>query len=106
MRSNKVVVLIFCLFGFVLIASFSRFVMFAAAAPGAPITADSKQPDGKQAGRVQLVTDQSAGVVRIVIDGNEIVWIDSTGLYVRGDIAYKGTITDGLPLRQETPGAR
>lgn len=94
MRSNKVVVLNFCLSGFVLVASFCGFVTSAAAAPGAPILTDSKQTD-----RVQFVTDQKEGVVRIVIDGKEIVWIDSSGLYVRGDIAYKGTITDGLPLR-------
>ncbi|RVI30870.1 hypothetical protein [Sinorhizobium meliloti] len=49
--------------------------------------------------RVTFLTDQQAGVVRIVIDGKEVARIDATGLYVHGDIAYTGTITDGLPLR-------
>lgn len=54
--------------------------------------------------RVVFVTDQKAGIVRFVIDGKEIARIDATGLYVHGDVACSGTITDGLPLRVSAEG--
>jgi len=37
-------------------------------------------------GRAQVVTDQASGAVRVLVDGNEVVRIDSTGLHVHGDV--------------------
>jgi len=54
--------------------------------------------------RVQLVEDDQNGKLRIVIDGKEVGWFDATGFYVNGNIAYAGTITDGLPTK-EAPDA-
>lgn len=81
---------------------FATFVFFQLASPA--FAADNIAPatDKKTADRVQFETDQKAGVVRIVIDGREIARIDATGLYVHGDVAYTGTIADGLPLRVST----
>jgi hypothetical protein len=57
-------------------------------------------PQGKSPSqRVALLSDQKRGTLRILIDGREVAWFDSAGFYVRGDIAYKGTITDGLPSK-------
>jgi hypothetical protein len=46
------------------------------------------------AGKTEIVTDEKAHVVRILIDGKEVVAIDATGLRVKGDVAYSGVITD------------
>ena len=61
----------------------------------------------RDAGRTAVITDEKTGTVRILAGGREIVVIDESGLYVRGDVAYRGTLTDGLPLRvQERVDAR
>lgn len=40
------------------------------------------------------MTDQEKGTVTIVVDGQPVVMIDQSGLYVMDDIAYGGTLTD------------
>jgi hypothetical protein len=60
-------------------------------------TRASPSPQDNQ--RIKFDTDQKEGIVRIIIDGKEIARMDATGFYVHGDIAYSGSITDGLPLR-------
>lgn len=44
--------------------------------------------------RVVIVSDHEAGAVRFMIDGKEQARLDATGLHVRGDISYDGTLTD------------
>lgn len=41
-----------------------------------------------------MVTDESAGVLRFLIDGKEVARIDAQGLSIREDISYGGSITD------------
>lgn len=43
---------------------------------------------------IQLVSDEKAHVVRVLIDGKVILAIDATGLHVQGDVAYSGLMTD------------
>jgi ABC-type Fe3+-citrate transport system substrate-binding protein len=45
-----------------------------------------------------VITDEEAGTVTIRAGASDVVVIDETGLFVSGDIAYRGTITDGLPV--------
>ena len=45
----------------------------------------------------RIEVDEANSLIRIVIDGKEIGFIDQTGFYVHGDIAYTGVIVDGLP---------
>lgn len=47
----------------------------------------------------RIEIDQTTDMVRILLDNREVAVIDRSGLYVRGDMAYSGTITDGLPAR-------
>ncbi len=47
--------------------------------------------------KVEVVEDQEAGVVRVMISGRTVVLIDSSGLHVNGDIGYAGTSTDYGP---------
>lgn len=49
------------------------------------------QSSGK---RVELVTDQKQGVLRVVIDGKPVAWFDADGLHVPKSIEYGGTISD------------
>jgi hypothetical protein len=44
--------------------------------------------------RVQIVEDQQAGAVRILIDGRPVVVINESGLRVTGDVDYTGVIQD------------
>lgn len=44
--------------------------------------------------QTQIVTDEQAGVVRVLIKGREVLVIDENGLTVQGNIAYSGNITD------------
>ena len=46
------------------------------------------------AGKTEIVTDEKAHVVRILIDGKEVVAIDAKGLHVDGDVEYSGVTTD------------
>lgn len=83
---------------------FAAFIFFQLASPAFAAAGIAPAVDKKAADRVQFETDQKAGVVRIIIDGKEVARIDATGFYVHGDIAYTGTIADGLPLRVSTEG--
>jgi hypothetical protein len=44
--------------------------------------------------RVELLPDQKAGALRVVIDGTPVAWFDADGLHVRQNIEYGGTISD------------
>ena len=52
--------------------------------------AAAKSGDGK----TQVVTDEQAHVVRVIIDGKEVLTIDAKGLHVNGNVEYSGTIRD------------
>jgi hypothetical protein len=54
--------------------------------------ASSSPPSPPQ--RVQLIEDQNAGAVRVVVDGKDVARIDANGLHVRGDVAYGGVSLD------------
>lgn len=54
--------------------------------------------------RVQIVEDQQAGVVRILIDGRPVVVINESGVRIVGDIEYTGSISDIGSLPQEDGG--
>jgi hypothetical protein len=49
-------------------------------------------PTALEATRIEV--DQDANVIRFFIDGQEAVRIDATGLHVRENIRYGGTIKD------------
>jgi len=42
----------------------------------------------------QIVTDEAAGIVRVMVRGQEMVRIDDSGMHVRRNLEYGGTITD------------
>ncbi len=89
-----------------LLAGASAFAQTAAPlGPGGHDTHAAEAPavagDGAGTG---VFTDPATGTIRVLIGGEEIVVIDETGLYVRGDIAYRGTMTDGLPERHKAEG--
>jgi hypothetical protein len=44
--------------------------------------------------RLDIVRDEGAAAFRFMIDGAEVAHLDESGLYVRGDIVYGGTLTD------------
>jgi hypothetical protein len=52
------------------------------------------QSGTEPADTVEIITDQEAGAVRILIDGREVATIDADGLHVAGNIAYTGTLAD------------
>lgn len=55
--------------------------------------------------RVQILTDQQAGTVRIVIDGQAVMTVDAEGAHVNGDISYSGvTVDTGSLLTQPVTG--
>jgi hypothetical protein len=56
-----------------------------------------------QAHSAAVVADEEHGALRFMIDGREAAWLDASGFYVRGDMAYSGSLTDGLPA--EVPHA-
>ena len=75
----------------------------AAATTPHPPTVPAKAPDGQDQfqGRLQdrtlttqVVTDEKAHTVRVLIDGKEILTINAEGLHVHGDIDYAGVLTD------------
>lgn len=61
-----------------------------------PAIAEESAPP-QQGERVQIITDQEAGAVRIVIDGQPVAIFDATGLHVRESIMYGERITDYAP---------
>ena len=55
--------------------------------------------------RVEIVSDQKAGTVKIVIDGKAIMNVDERGVHVTGNVDYSGFITDtnGAPVKEKQP---
>ncbi len=51
----------------------------------------------------QIVADEKAGIVRIFIDGKEILAVDANGLRVNGNLDYRGTIADIGPESKNVP---
>ena len=45
-------------------------------------------------GKTQVITDEKAHTVKVVIDGKEVLTIDAKGLHVNGSVQYTGTIRD------------
>lgn len=45
--------------------------------------------------RVELRSDQDAGVFKILIDGSPVLTVSDKTVRVRGDIEYTGMLTDG-----------
>jgi Na+-transporting methylmalonyl-CoA/oxaloacetate decarboxylase gamma subunit len=76
----------------------SLFVLLAALAFALPAAAQDKNADEPAAlnteEKVEIVTDQESGEVRIVIDGQPVVTIHAQGLHVTGDIEYTGLLRD------------
>jgi hypothetical protein len=62
--------------------------------PGAR-AADQRPPPASQ--RAELIEDQTAGAVRIMIDGKQAAWFDAQGLHVVHGIEYGDQITDTGP---------
>lgn len=56
-----------------------------------PATAPTAKAD---APKPEIITDEKAGVVRVLIAGREILRIDAAGLHVKGDLDYTGVMTD------------
>lgn len=81
---------------FVLLSLFIASVAFTAGA--ALVRADAAVPE------TAVIAAADGASLRIMVQGQEIAVIDGTGLYVRGDVAYTGTITDGLPPRLKAEG--
>jgi hypothetical protein len=84
-----------------------RYWIFSAcvlAAFGAGYLAADRGAAAKDAQRAGIFADEKDGVVRIVAGGREVVVIDESGLYVRGDVAYTGALFDGLPSRFDKEG--
>jgi hypothetical protein len=44
--------------------------------------------------QTQIETDQKAGIIRFIVNNREQARIDATGLHVRDNIEYGGTVTD------------
>lgn len=60
--------------------------------------------DGAE-GRVRIVEDDAAGIIRFVIDGKEVGHIDGDGLYIDGLVEGKrGIVTENVH-GQELPAA-
>jgi hypothetical protein len=76
-----------------------------------PSAAQQLSPDtpSSPGDRVRLVADQKTGVLRVVIDGKPVAWLDASGFHVVQDIEYGGSITDtgsaDLEKRAGAPGA-
>jgi phage baseplate assembly protein gpV len=64
------------------------------AAFSVPAALAQDQSAAEPAKKVEIITDQEAGAVRIVIDGRGVATIDADGLHVAGNLSYTGTLTD------------
>ena len=62
------------------------------------VLATSAQPshaeDTANKGKTEILVDENAGTVSILINGETAVLIDADGLHVRDSIEYGGTIAD------------
>ncbi len=71
----------------------------------APVSGWAEDAKETKHDRVQIIEGDEAGVVRIVIDGKEVILIDADGMHVTGDFDYTGTITDiGIPSQPKKDG--
>jgi hypothetical protein len=65
-----------------------------------PVLAEEQTAQEAPPPKVQIVEDQESGVVRIVIEGRDVLVIDESGLrvnggaHINGDVTYAGIITD------------
>lgn len=50
--------------------------------------------EAQTSNRAEILMDQTAGVVRVIIDGQEVARFTADGLHVRNDISFSGTIAD------------
>lgn len=80
--------------------------MLTAVQAGYFLGAATRGAAAKDVPQVGVFADEKDGVVRIVAGGKEVIVIDETGVYVRGDVAYTGTLADGLPLHLSEEGGR
>ena len=69
------------------------------------------RPPGPSAAPVvqstRVETDQKTGVIRFIVNGREEALIDSTGLHVRHNVEYGGTITDtGVAFYNKASGGQ
>jgi hypothetical protein len=73
-----------------------RFVFVLAFCLTLSVPALAEEPPAAPAGtpKVEIIEDQEAGAVRVLIDGKEVLTIDASGLHVSGSIIYTGSITD------------
>ncbi len=85
---------------FVFVFVFSNAVQAQKKGNNAVEALDRPLADETPATRIEV--DEDANVVRFFIDGQERIVIDAAGLYVRGDIAYEGRLTAGLPAPIKT----
>jgi hypothetical protein len=60
---------------------------------------------GAKSQRVELIPDQKAGALRVVIDGKPVAWFDADGLHVLQNIEYGGTVSDTGTEHLEVRGA-
>ena len=47
--------------------------------------------------KTQIVVDEEAGTVSIIINGKEVATFFEDGLHIWGDASYNGTLADGTP---------
>jgi hypothetical protein len=72
-------------------------ILVAAVQAGYILCAVTSSAVAQDAQRTAVVADEKDGVVRIIAGGKEVIVIDETGIYVRGDVVYSGSLIDGLP---------
>jgi len=63
-------------------------------------------PAPKAPERTRIVVDQKTNTIRFIIDGTEQARIDTTGLHVRNDVEYGGSITDTGPAAYDANDKR
>lgn len=54
----------------------------------------SSSASDEQQKAAEIVVDEEAGTVRIVIDGKAVVVVDAKGLHVEGDVTFTGVTRD------------
>lgn len=62
-----------------------------------------ERPESASASKTEIITDEEAGVIRFMIDGKETMRLDESGLHVRENISYGGSITDDGPDGFDSP---
>lgn len=54
----------------------------------------SASANDSAAATTDVVVDEEAGTVRVLINGREMVLIDHEGLHVKGDVSFNGMLVD------------